>query len=87
MTHKTLEAVLHPDGRVTLSPAEPPDHPVRVLVTFLEPEEEAALSEPGDYLEQLTDYEGRLARGEIRCTGSANPIHQFLCSGFIFGGA
>ena len=27
--------------------------------------EEIALSELGDYLEQLTDYEERLARGEI----------------------
>jgi hypothetical protein len=31
-----------------------------------EMDDEAALSEPGDYLEQLTDYEERLARGEIR---------------------
>ena len=66
MTHKTLEAVLHPDGHVTLPPAELPDHPVRVIVTFLEADKEAVLSEPGDYLEQLTDYEERLARGEIR---------------------
>lgn len=66
MTRKTLETVLHPDGRVTLPPAGLPDHPVRVFVTFLEPDEEAALAEPGDYLEQLTDYEERLARGEIR---------------------
>jgi hypothetical protein len=66
MRYKTLQAVLHPDGRVTLPPAELPNHPVRVIVTFLEPDEEAALSEPGDYLEQLTDYEERLARGEIR---------------------
>jgi hypothetical protein len=31
-----------------------------------EMDDETALSEPGDYLEQLTDYEERLARGEIR---------------------
>jgi hypothetical protein len=28
--------------------------------------DEAALFEPGDYLEQLTDYEERLLRGAIR---------------------
>jgi hypothetical protein len=66
MTHKTLEGVLHPDGRVTLPLAELPDHPVRVMVTLLESDSDAALVEPGDYLDQLTDYEERLARGEIR---------------------
>jgi hypothetical protein len=66
MTYKTLEGVLHPDGKVLLPPAELPDRPVRVLVTILGGEEEAALYEPGDYLEQLTDYEERLARGDIR---------------------
>jgi hypothetical protein len=66
MAFKTLEAVLHPDGRLTLSPADLPDHPVRVMVTLLEGDEDSTLAEPGDYLEQLTDYEERLARGEIR---------------------
>ena len=66
MTYKTLEGVLHPDGKVTLPAAEVPDHPVRVMVTILESGDEAALSEPGDYLETLSDYEERLARGEIR---------------------
>ena len=66
MTYRTLEGVLHPDGKVTLPAAELPDRPVRVMVTILEPEDEGALSEPGDYLETLTDYEERLARGEIR---------------------
>lgn len=66
MTYRTLETMLHPDGRVTLSTAELPERSVRVLVTILEVEEEVALSEPGDYLERLTEYEERLARGEIR---------------------
>ncbi len=66
MVHKTLDAVLQPDGRVSLPQDQLPAHPVRVLVTFLEPDEERALSEPGDYLERLTEYEERLARGEIR---------------------
>jgi hypothetical protein len=66
MTYKTLEVVLHPDGKLALPAAELPDRPVRVMVTFLEANENAALAEPGDYLDRLTDYEERLARGEIQ---------------------
>jgi hypothetical protein len=66
MTYKTLTGVLHPDGKMMLPPEELPDHPGRVLVTLLEDNEEAGLSDVGDYLEQLTDYAERLARGEIR---------------------
>lgn len=65
MTYKTLEATLNPDGRLELSKSELPDRPVRVMVTFLEVAD-ISLTEPGDYLERLTDYEERLARGEIR---------------------
>ncbi len=65
MVYPTLEGVLHPDGRVSLPAEQLPDHPVRVLVTILD-DDEQALAEPGDYLERLTDYEERLARGEIR---------------------
>ena len=66
MTYKTLEGVLHPDGRVTLPPDELPGYPVRVMITLLEDGEEPALAELGDYLDQLADYEERLAHGEIR---------------------
>jgi hypothetical protein len=66
MIYKTLEGVLNPDGRVTLSPEDLPEHPVRVMITILENGEEQALSELGNYLDQLTDYEDRLARGEIQ---------------------
>jgi hypothetical protein len=66
MTFKTVEAVLHPDGTVTLPPQDLPARPVRVMVTILEPGEEAELAELGDYHQQLTDYEERLARGEIQ---------------------
>lgn len=66
MVHKTVEGVLHPDGRMALPAAELPDHPVRVMVTFLEMDEQGFLTETGDYLAQLTDYEERLARGEIQ---------------------
>jgi hypothetical protein len=67
MIYKTLEGVLHPDGKLTLSAAELPDRPVRVMVTLLEANNaDATLTEPGDYLDRLTDYEERLARGEIQ---------------------
>ena len=65
MTYRTLEGVLHPDGKVTLAPADLPGRPVRVMVTILEPEEETELSDVGDYLEKLSEYEKKLARGEI----------------------
>jgi hypothetical protein len=38
-----------------------------------EADDPAALAEPGDYLEQLTDYEERLARGEIRWLSPPEP--------------
>ncbi len=66
MTYKTVEGILHPDGTVRLPPEELPDHAVKVMITILERDEEAMLSEPGDYLNQLSDYEERLARGEIQ---------------------
>jgi hypothetical protein len=64
--YRTLEGVLNPDGTVTLAAAELPDHPVTVMITILESEEEAMLAEPGDYLNALSEYEDRLARGEIQ---------------------
>ncbi len=36
------------------------------VLSDLEGDEEAMLSKLGDYLDQLTDYEERLARGEIQ---------------------
>jgi hypothetical protein len=66
MTYKTLEGILHPDGKVHLPQEQLPTHPVRVLVTILEEGEEGSLTELGDSLDQLADYEERLARGEIQ---------------------
>jgi hypothetical protein len=66
MTYRTLAGVLHPDGRVSLPDEDLPDHPVQVMVTLLEPDEATSLAQPGDYLQQLSDYEERLARGDIR---------------------
>jgi hypothetical protein len=68
MVYRTLEGVLHPDGTVVLPADELPRTPVRVMVTILEEEEETLLTEPGDYLAELEQYEERLARGEIRWT-------------------
>jgi hypothetical protein len=66
MTYKTLEGVLHPDGQVRLPQDVWPQRPVRVLVTILEEAADDGLAEPGDYLEQLTDYEERLALGQVQ---------------------
>ena len=66
MTYKTLEGVLNPDGHMVLPPSQLPDHPVRVMVTILEGPEDDTLSELRDCLDQLTDYEERLARGEVQ---------------------
>jgi hypothetical protein len=65
MTYRTIEGTLNPDGTVSLPPGELPQNPVRVMVTLLE-DADAALTEPGDYLDQLTAYEERLARGEVQ---------------------
>jgi hypothetical protein len=66
MIFKTVDCILHPDGRVTLPPADLPIHPMRVLVTLLESDEGADLAELGDYHEQLRDYEERQERGKIQ---------------------
>jgi hypothetical protein len=66
MVYRTIEGILRPDGTVTLPSEELPSQPVRVMVTILEEDADATLTQPGDYLEQLSDYEERLARSEIR---------------------
>ena len=66
MIYRTLEGVLHPDGRLTLPAQEMPQRPVHVMVTLLTEPEDDALAEIGDYAAQLEDYEERLARGEIQ---------------------
>jgi len=66
MTFRTVETILQPDGRLTLPQSELPSRPVRVMVTVLESDEDALLAELGDYNAALTDYEDRLARGEIQ---------------------
>jgi hypothetical protein len=66
MALSTVEGILHPDGRLDVSRDQLPSEPVRVLVTILGAPPEAERTELGDYLAQLTDYEERLARGEIQ---------------------
>ena len=66
MSFRTLETTLQPDGRLSLPESELPARPVRVLVTVLDADEEAQRAELGDYNAALTDYEDRLARGEIQ---------------------
>ncbi|MEM2947893.1 MAG: hypothetical protein QXN96_06650 [Candidatus Bathyarchaeia archaeon] len=65
--YKTVPGVLKPNGKIELSDISLPSRPVKVLVTFVEEplEEEAQLSELGDYLHQLEAYEDLLAKGEI----------------------
>ncbi len=66
MVHSTIEGILQPNGHLELPQGKIPSHPVRVLVTILEESEAEALTNIGDYLDCLTDYEERLARGEIQ---------------------
>ena len=66
MFYKTVATTLNPDGRLGLPPDDLPEHPVRVMVTILDGGEEGKLTELGDYLDCLTDYEERLSRGEIQ---------------------
>ncbi len=65
MVFKTIEGVLHPDGRITLPTPELPRRSTRVMVTLLD-DEEQSLADLGDYAKSLEEYEERLARGEIQ---------------------
>lgn len=68
--YRTIEGILNPDGKLELKEAISLDYPIRVMVTLLEAErkvsQELDLSEVGDYLHHLTDYEEKLARGEVK---------------------
>ncbi|MEZ8220657.1 hypothetical protein GG496_000824 [Candidatus Fervidibacteria bacterium JGI MDM2 JNZ-1-D12] len=64
MVYKTVEGILYPNGKIDLPVEDLPDRPVRVMVTILGEVEN--LAEIGDYLDQLADYEEKLARGEIQ---------------------
>ncbi len=66
MAYRTVESILHPDSHLTLPPSELPRHPVRVMVTILEEDDEDTLADIGDYSESLADYEKLLAQGSIQ---------------------
>lgn len=66
MTYRTVEGILQPDGILKLPASELPIKAVRVMVTLLEEDVDGALAEIGDFATQLSDYEERLARGEIQ---------------------
>jgi len=68
--YRTLRGILYPNGKIELpEEKEVLDHPVKVMVTILGEsfqKETEVLSGMGDYLEQLTSYEEKLAKGDIR---------------------
>jgi hypothetical protein len=66
MTYKTVQGVLHPNGTLNLTADDMPDHSVPMMVTIMESDEAESPVDVGDYLTALTDYEERLARGEIK---------------------
>ena len=67
MIYKTLEGVLSPDGHVSLPPGGAPSaFSPRDGHNIGEQRRGCALSEVGDYLDRLKDYEEQLARGEIQ---------------------
>lgn len=66
MTYKTVEGILHPDGMLKLPTSDLPIKPVRVMVTLLEDDPDASLTELGDFANQLSEYEEKLVRGEIQ---------------------
>jgi hypothetical protein len=61
-----VQGVLHPNGTLSLPAEDLPDHAVPVMVTIMESDEAESPVDPGDYLTTLTEYEERLARGEIQ---------------------
>ena len=66
MTYRTVHGILQPDGTLRLTGEPLPDHPVSVMVTILDADEDKVLADLGDYHNGLVDYEERLARGEIQ---------------------
>jgi hypothetical protein len=63
--YKTVNGILTPDGKLTLENDSIPEFPVEVMVTFVKPFSDLDLSDIGDYSENLTSYEEKLANGEI----------------------
>lgn len=65
---KTVKGIIRPNGKIDLDDFEIPQFPIRVIVTILDEDlsKESKLSEVGDYLEQLENYEESLAKGQVQ---------------------
>ncbi|HLE86150.1 MAG: hypothetical protein NUV74_01350 [Candidatus Brocadiaceae bacterium] len=65
---KTVKGIIRPNGKIDLDDFEIPQFPIRVIVTILDEDlsKESKLSEVGDYLEQLENYEEALAKGQVQ---------------------
>ena len=65
---KTVKGIIRPNGKIDLDDFEIPKFPIRVIVTILDEDlsKESKLSEVGDYLEQLENYEEALAKGQVQ---------------------
>ena len=69
--HKIVDStkgIIRPNGKIDLDDFEIPQFPIRVIVTILDEDlsKESNLSEVGDYLEQLENYEEALAKGQVQ---------------------
>ena len=65
---KTVKGIIRPDGKIDLDDFEIPQFPIRVIVTILDEDlsKEGKLSEVGNYLEQLENYEESLVKGQVQ---------------------
>ena len=65
---KTVKGIIRPNGKIDLDDFEIPQFPIRVIVTILDEDlsKESNLSEVGDYLEQLENYEEALTKGQVQ---------------------
>ncbi len=65
---KTVKGIIRPNGKIDLDDFEIPQFPIRVIVTILDEDlsKESKLSEVGDYLEQLENYEEALTKGQVQ---------------------
>ena len=65
---KTVKGIIRPNGKIDLDDFEIPQFPIRVIVTILDEDlsKESKLSEVGNYLEQLENYEESLVKGQVQ---------------------
>ncbi len=65
---KTVKGIIRPNGKIDLDDFEIPQFPIRVIVTILDEDlsKESNLSEVGNYLEQLENYEEALVKGQVQ---------------------